>query len=154
MPNHNKTNTKIKTTHFNDDDEFIQQENIHVKHKMHTHKHIDTLHKQTHRSTCHITHQFSMHTLQHTNTKICSEYSTDTWTHKAQHIYWCAHRHIDITEEDIRVNTYRHTHTCNRLRPRTYNGWCVCICVWMYACNCNTEDAKVNTEDTQLKLYL
>ena len=30
----------------------------------------------------------------------------------------------------------------------------LCVNVWVYVCNCNTEDAKVNTEDTQLELYL
>ena len=45
--------------------------------------------------------------------------------------------------------THTRTHTCNRLRLRTYNLWCVYLCVnvWVYVCNCNTED-------TQLELYL
>ena len=38
-------------------------------------------------------------------------------------------------------------------------GVCVCVCVCVSVCecgvcNCNTEDAKCNTEDTQRELYL
>ena len=30
----------------------------------------------------------------------------------------------------------------------------VCVNVWVCVCNCNTKDAQINTEDTQLELYI